>query len=82
MTLDIFCSSLSNASLQRHLLAVEQPTPESTVREGNKFCQIQMPVEKARILIRQIEKLGQQEPAVAAMADPVNVRPQQLPCNI
>ena len=40
LTLDIFQSSLGNAYLQRHLLAVNTPTLEEAVRAGNEFLQI------------------------------------------
>ena len=38
--LDLFQSTLGNAYLQRHLLAVNTPTIEEAVRAGNEFLQI------------------------------------------
>ena len=40
MALETFCSTLGNAYLQRHMLAIETPTLEAAVRAGNEFLQI------------------------------------------
>jgi hypothetical protein len=40
MVVDMFCSTLGNAYLQRHLLAVPTPTLEHAVQAGNEFLQI------------------------------------------
>lgn len=66
--LDMFCSALGIASLQRHLLAVDASHPG--VRTGNDFCQIQMPVERARIPVQRIDEPTEEEPTVAVVASP------------
>ena len=40
MMLDSFCSSLCNAALQRHLLAIQPDTLTAAVQHGNEFLQI------------------------------------------
>lgn len=40
MAVDVFCGTLGNAYLQRHLLAVETPTLGDAVRAGNEYLQI------------------------------------------
>lgn len=40
VVLETFCSTLGNAYLQRHLLAVATPTVKDAVRAGNEFLQI------------------------------------------
>ena len=40
MALEIFCSTLGNAYLQRHLLAVDTPTLTDAIRAGNEYLQI------------------------------------------
>ena len=54
MKLDIFQTSLGNAYLQRHSLAVQPRTLEDAVRAGNEFLQIQPFQNKSSIL--QIEE--------------------------
>jgi len=41
IVIETFCSTLGNAYLQRHLLAVPTPTLEAAVRAGNEYLQIQ-----------------------------------------
>ena len=40
MTLDTFCSSLGNAALQRHLLAIQPATLMAAVQHGNEYLQV------------------------------------------
>ena len=40
MAIEAFCSTLGNAYLQRHLLAVETPTMEDAVRAANEYLTI------------------------------------------
>ena len=56
MTMDTFCSTLGNAYLQRHLLAVDTPNLEAAVRAGNEFLQIRTATErgKANPAVRQV----------------------------
>lgn len=49
-------SSLDNVPLQRCLLAVDTPTPESALRIGNEFSQLQTPRENTNVPIRCIDE--------------------------
>lgn len=40
MAVETSCSTLDNAYLQRHLLAVETPTVEAAVQARNEFLQV------------------------------------------
>ena len=40
MMLDTFCSSLGNAALQRHLLAIQPETMTAAVMHGNEYLQV------------------------------------------
>jgi hypothetical protein len=60
MIIDTFCSTVGNAYLQRHLLAVATPTLEDAVRAGNEFLQIK--VYSAKSSIRMVEEEMPEEP--------------------
>ena len=47
MALDLFCSSLGHAYLQRHLLAVPTPTLADAVQAGNEYLQIRPTPERS-----------------------------------
>lgn len=68
MALDMFCSSLSNASFQ----PVGDLKLESAVRAGNDFCSIQMLVEKARIPVRRIDEATDEEHSAVIVTDQVH----------
>jgi hypothetical protein len=51
MVIDLFCSTIGNAYLQRHLLAVPTPTLEDAVRAGNDFLQIRIYPAKSSIRV-------------------------------
>lgn len=70
MALNIFCISLGNASLQRHLLAVDTPTLESAIWSGNDFNQTQSQVERTQISVICLEGPAEEEPTVAVIANP------------
>jgi hypothetical protein len=61
MIVETFCSTVGNAYLQRHLLAVPTPTLEDAVRAGNEFLQIK--VYSAKNSIRMVEEEEPEEPA-------------------
>jgi len=56
MTVDLFSSTLGNAYLQRHLLAVPTPTLEAAVRAGNEFLQVKVNREA-----RPVRQLGEDD---------------------
>jgi hypothetical protein len=60
MVVDTFCSTVGNAYLQRHLLAVPTPTLEDAVRAGNEFLQIK--IYPTRSNVRAVEEEEQEEP--------------------
>jgi hypothetical protein len=60
MVVDIFCSTVGNAYLQRHLLAVTTPTLEDAVRAGNDFLQVK--VYPAKPTVRMVEEEPAEEP--------------------
>jgi hypothetical protein len=66
LILDTFQSTLGNAYLQRHLLAVNAPTLEDCIRAGNEFLQIKttnFPGPQVRI----IEEGDEQTPMIQAV---------------
>ena len=76
LAVDLFSTTLGNAYLQRHLLAVPTPTLEAAVRAGNEFLQVKVTREARPV--RQLEE-DEREPcprdgiqAVHAPADPLN----------
>lgn len=66
MTLDLFQSTLGNAYLQRHLLAVNAQTLEDAVRHGSEFLQIQPNTYGANAHVVSTEELGP-DPNVAVI---------------
>jgi hypothetical protein len=60
MIIEIFCSTVGNAYLQRHLLAVPTPTLDDAVRAGNEFLQIKVYPTKSSI--RMVEEEELEEP--------------------
>ena len=52
MALDTFCSSLGNAALQRHLLAIQPATLMAAVQHGNEYLQVKVdraPADSAKV---------------------------------
>ena len=43
VAVELFCSIIGHTALQQHLLTVHTPDPESAVRAGNDYLQIQLP---------------------------------------
>ena len=66
MTLELFCNTINNTSLQRHLLAVPLTDLQSVVRAGNEYLQIQPGTTDNRT----IQPEGTDE-AVKLMTDPL-----------
>lgn len=66
MAMDIFCSSLKNALLQWHLLAVEIPTLESAIRVINMFT-----MQTTRVSVRSVDEPDEDSPIVV-MASPTS----------
>jgi hypothetical protein len=60
MVVDTFCSTIGNAYLQRHLLAVATPTLEDAVRAGNEFLHIK--IYPARTSVQAVEEEEHEEP--------------------
>jgi hypothetical protein len=60
MIVDTFCSTVGNAYLQRHLLAVPTHTLEDAVRAGNEFLQVK--VLPARSNVRVVEDEEPEKP--------------------
>ena len=57
LLVDQFSSTLGNAGLQRHLLAVPTPTLEDAVRAGNEFLQVQPTLQRpARPSIQTVDE--------------------------
>lgn len=71
MSVNIFCSSLGNAPLQRQLLAMETPTLESAVQAGNYFAQLRPMGDKVHIPIRSMD-----EPAELTVVTMASVNPK------
>jgi hypothetical protein len=63
MVVDTFCSTLGNAYLQRHLLAVPTRTLEEAVRAGNEFLQIKLYQPRGTV-----HQIGEEEPEGQATA--------------
>ena len=78
MTVDKFTSSLGNAYLQRHLLAIPAPDLESVVRAGNDYLQIRNPMSNPslRAVIAEEEELESQQ------VKPVQANPMQEPVQL
>ena len=55
MTLELFCSSLNNAYLQRHLLAIKPQDLDEAVEAGTEYLQIQ-PSHNSGSNIRQVDE--------------------------
>jgi hypothetical protein len=78
MIIDTFCSTIGNAYLQRHLLAVPTRTLEEAVQAGNEFLQIKL--YPARASVRTVEDTGEggdAEPEVSQVDSPPKKSPME-----
>ena len=67
LTLDTFCSSLGNASLQRHLLAIRPQALPEAVQCGNEYRRVKAEQAQPNLTkIRAIENIEPTETQVAA----------------
>jgi hypothetical protein len=55
MALEVFCSTLGNAYLQRHLLAIDPADLPSAVKAGNEYLQIRPTGDRSGATVRTIE---------------------------
>lgn len=69
MVLQTFCSTLGNAYLQRHLLAVATTTVEAAVSAENESLQVKMSSDRIHPTIPQVDNDKTDEPDVAAITD-------------
>ena len=73
MILDLFCNSLNQAYLQRHLLAIRPQSLAEAVKAGNEYLQIK-PNSSPGVTVRQIdEEEGHPETAQVAQAKPTEM---------
>ena len=69
MTLELFCSSLNNAYLQRHLLAIKPQDLDEAVEAGTEYLQIQ-PSHNSESNIRQVDEETTPTPVQANQTKP------------
>ena len=69
MMLDTFCSSLGNAALQRHLLAVRPETLTEAIQHGNEFIQVK--AERPQADQNKVRALGEPDDEEPAKEDPL-----------
>ena len=70
MILDLFCNSLNQAYLQRHILAIRPQSLAEAVKAGNEYLQI-MPNSSQGVTSRQIdEEEGHPETVQVAQSNP------------
>ena len=71
--LDLFCNSLNQAYLQRHLLAIRPQSLSEAVKAGNEYIQIK-PNSNSGVTIQQIEeKEGNPEAVQVAQSKPTEM---------
>ena len=71
MMLDTFCSTIGNASLQRHLLAIHPNTMMEAVQHGKEFLQVKADRPHAESNIRNMDDSCEQERVAATEQDPI-----------
>ena len=73
MILDLFCNSLNQAYLQRHLLAIRPQSLAEAVKAGNEYLQIK-PNSSPGVTIRQVEEEeGHPETVQVAQSKPTEM---------
>ena len=60
MTVELFCSTIGNTALQRHLLVVHAPDLECAVGAGSDYLRIQPPSTPSHVKAIQPEELEQE----------------------
>ena len=82
MALETFSSTLGNAYLQRHLLAVQAGTLGEAVRAGNEFLQIRASTEhsssRSSTAVRTVDEEDGEEPTSGASKDTLTLLLQSM----
>ena len=71
MMLDMFCSSLGNAALQRHLLAIRPNTLTEAVQHGNEYLQVRAERGPTESKVRNVDDSDEEDKIASTSQDPL-----------